>query len=263
MPPTNLQLFLTDLRTKHAPARLLGFTIDTIPLEPLAKGLLRWLEQADAPLHIVTINPEIMERALGEPELLRLIQSAEVIVPDGVGIKWAVKQLSGRQIATVPGIDLAYRLLELSTQRGWEIFLLGGSPGVAAKASERLSARIRGLKVIGTEHGYHQDSQTDPKGETRVVNALIALQPDLLLVGMGSPKQEAFIVKLKQHLPKTIMIGVGGSLDVWAGTVARAPKWMSDLHLEWLYRMIRQPARFRRFPMLLSFARRVIMSSKQ
>lgn len=258
MPTPHRDTFLATLRATHPPADLLGVLVDTIPLETLAEALIAWLEEADAPLHLVTLNPEILERACREPEVMTLIRQADLIVPDGAGIRWGIRRRTGRQVTTVPGIDLAHRLLELSTARGWEVFFLGGAPGVAETAGERLQTELPGLNLVGTDHGYHRDTPENPKDETRVINTLIALQPDILLVGMGSPAQEAFIQRVLPRLSRTIMIGVGGSFDVWAGLLPRAPRWMAQLHLEWLFRMLRQPARFRRFPQLLAYVRRVL-----
>ncbi|HYE80225.1 MAG TPA: WecB/TagA/CpsF family glycosyltransferase [bacterium] len=254
--------FLAALRQDFPPVDLFGVRVDAVPLGELARRLIEHLETADGPIHIVTLNPEILERALREPATLPLVTRAELIVPDGVGIRLASRRLASRKLPSVPGVDLAHELLRLSAARGWEVFLLGGAPGVAETAADRLKAEIPGLNIVGSDHGYHRDTPQDPKGETRVVNTLTAIQPDLLLVGMGFPRQEEFIARLRLHLKRGIVIGVGGSLDVFAGTVTRAPRWVGALNLKWLWRMAAQPKRWKRFPMLLAFARRVLFSQK-
>jgi len=252
--------FLGDLRQRWPVAMLFGIGVDSIPLEALTDELLKYLETADAPVHIVTLNPEILEHALADSSLMEAIRSADLIVPDGIGIRLAAKKLAHRELPKVPGVDLAHRLLEKSAARGWEIYLLGGAPSVATDAEGNLKVAIPSLNIIGTEHGYHRDTPEHPKDETRVLNTIIALQPDILLVGMGSPRQEEVIAKLKPRLNRAILIGVGGSLDVYAGSVKRAPAFFATVHLEWLWRMLSQPQRLKRLPVLLRFAWRVIRS---
>jgi N-acetylglucosaminyldiphosphoundecaprenol N-acetyl-beta-D-mannosaminyltransferase len=203
---------------------------------------------------IAALNPEKVLAAKSDPELLRFLESARLRIPDGIGIVWASRRRGGRVRERVTGVDLFQALVATAARRGWPVYLLGAAPGVAEKAVERLRERYPGLKVAGTHHGYlHSEAE-----EANVVEEVRRSGALLLFVAMGSPRQERF---LGRHFPSTgarLGMGVGGSFDVVAGLVPRAPRLVRALGLEWLYRTVSQPSRYRRTFSLLRFVRAVL-----
>ena len=189
--------------------------------------------------YVVTPNPEIVMLCRDDPAAMQAVQGADLVLPDGIGVIYGAKILGTPLRAKLPGIDFASALMAQMGQEGKSVFLLGAKPGVADAAAEKMRERFPGLVIAGTNDGYFQDD--DP-----VVEKINAAQPDLLLVCLGAPKQELFMKNHLDELHIKLMIGLGGSLDSFAGTVKRAPKWMIRCNLEWLYRLIKEPKRFGR-----------------
>lgn len=235
---------------------LLGADIDALSMEETVErvsGLVR----GGRPFRVMTLNPEYLYQAQFDRELLDLARRADIVTADGEGIVWACR-VAGRPVPErVTGIDLMLRLVERAALHGWSVYLLGAAPGVAADAADRLCRAYPGLRVAGSYHGYFQEDE-----ETRVAQEIKKAKPDLLFVALGAPKQEIWI---DRHLGKTgagVAIGVGGSFDVLAGRVRRAPGWVRRLRLEWLARLLRQPSRWRRQVVLPLFAWTVIKEYK-
>jgi N-acetylglucosaminyldiphosphoundecaprenol N-acetyl-beta-D-mannosaminyltransferase len=200
---------------------------------------------------IVTLNAEMTMAARADPALGRAIAAADLVIPDGAGVVWAL----GRQRLRVrrsPGIELARRLLEHAAAEGWRVALVGASPVVMEQLLARLEAEIPALQVAFSVHGY-QSAQAWPALE----DALLAARPDLVLVALGVPRQETWIAALGGRRGG-LWMGVGGSFDVWAGVKKRAPIWMGALRIEWLYRLIQEPRRWRRMLALPAFAWEVL-----
>jgi N-acetylglucosaminyldiphosphoundecaprenol N-acetyl-beta-D-mannosaminyltransferase len=184
----------------------------------------------------------------------RVLNSAALSVPDGVGLRWACR-LAGKPIRqVVHGVDLVERLARFGSKRGWRFFLLGAREGIAAKAAEVLTARYPGLIVSGSYSGS-SDEADDAEAVARV---LLAGRPDVLLVAFGAPKQELWIERNRDALGVPLAIGVGGSFDYISGDVQRAPTWIVRLGFEWLYRLIHQPWRWRRQTSLIRFVLKVV-----
>ena len=196
--------------------------------------------------YVVTPNPEIVMLCREDPAAMQAVQGADLVLPDGIGVIYGAKILGTPLRAKLPGIDFASALMAQMGQEGKSVFLLGAKPGVADAAAEKMRARFPGLVIAGTNDGYFQDD--DP-----VVEKINAAHPDLLLVCLGAPKQECFMHDHRAELNVRLMIGLGGSLDGFAGTVRRAPKWMIRLQLEWLYRLLREPSRIGRMMRLPKF----------
>jgi N-acetylglucosaminyldiphosphoundecaprenol N-acetyl-beta-D-mannosaminyltransferase len=207
---------------------------------------------------IVTPNSEIVENASRNPELKGLIESAELIIPDGIGLVYASKILTNPLRERVTGIDFLSDILVYLQESGKSIYLLGSKPGVSELAAEKMKEKYPDLKIAGVHHGYFKDD--DDKDVVSLINESGA---EFLCVAMGSPRQEKFIHMHGQSFT-TIRagMGVGGSLDVWAGTLKRAPEFYQKHGLEWLYRLIQQPSRFKRMLKLPVFMLRVIFSKK-
>lgn len=201
-------------------------------------------ERADALLcsgaggYIVTANPEIVLCCREDAAYAAAVNGAELVLADGVGDLCAARILGTPLPGRVAGSDLVPRLLARLAERGGSVFLYGARPGVAERAGESLQSACPGLRIAGTENGYISD-------ETALLEALEREKPDLLLLGLGAPRQELWMAKNRQRTP-AVMIGVGGLLDVFAGDIPRAPEAWQRLGLEWLYRLLREPRRFKR-----------------
>lgn len=198
-------------------------------------------------LHVVTLNAEMAIQAERLPQLRSLIQTAELVIPDGAGVVLYFR-VKGRRISRTPGIELAETLLR-QLRASEPVFFFGGAPGVADQAARSWQQQAPQLAIGGTQHGYlDQSSQAD------LLARLQTLQPSIILVGLGVPRQEYWIAQHRHLCPRAIWIGVGGSFDIWAGTKTRAPIWMGQNHLEWLYRLYQEPWRWRRMLALPKFA---------
>jgi N-acetylglucosaminyldiphosphoundecaprenol N-acetyl-beta-D-mannosaminyltransferase len=200
---------------------------------------------------IVTINPEMIETARKNPDFSALLGDAELVVPDGIGVEIGLKIL-GHKIKRIPGIELGKALIIKFSKENRSIAMVGAKPEVIDLAIKNLKNEVENLNVVYSHDGYFSDDEL-------ILSDLVNANPDLVLVALGSPKQEFFINSLKKRLPNATMIGLGGSFDVWAGVVTRAPKIYQKLGLEWLYRTIKEPQRFKRiFPTLPLFVMRVL-----
>lgn len=206
---------------------------------------------------VVTANPEIVLRARENAEYAAAVNGADLVLADGVGDLLAGRILGTPLPERVAGSDLTPRLLRRMGEQGMSVFLYGGRPGVAERAAERLRQEHPGLRIAGTENGYISQ-------ETALLSAIKTAAPDLLLLGLGAPRQELWMRCHRQELT-AVMIGVGGLLDVFAGDVPRAPEGWRALGLEWLYRLLREPRRFqrmRRLPRILTLAVRERLGGK-
>lgn len=198
--------------------------------------------------HVVTLNAEMTMQAERQATLAQIIQQAELVIPDGAGIVLYL-WLQGRRIKRCPGIELAESLLQPEQLGAMRVFFYGGAPGVAHSAAAAWQQRVPSLRVAGTQHGYLSSREEEELRQT-----LTQLQPQLIFVGLGVPRQELWIAQNRFLCPHAVWIGVGGSFDIWAGTKSRAPAWLADNHLEWLYRLSQEPWRWRRMLALPKFA---------
>ena len=200
---------------------------------------------------VVTINPEMISNARVDKEFAQIINSAELVIPDGIGVEIGLKIL-GYNVKRIAGITFSYRMIEECAKSSQSVALVGAKPEIVQKAKENLEKEISGLYVTYAHDGYFQNDE-------EIINELKIRQPRLVLCALGSPKQEEFILKAKQFLPNSLFVGVGGSFDVWSGVVERAPEIYQKLGLEWLYRTVKEPKRFKRiFPTLPLFVLSVL-----
>lgn len=200
----------------------------------------------------VTPNAEIVYEALEDEALRQIICRADLVLPDGAGVVLAAKLLKTPLKEKVAGIDFARRLMERHREDGTTFFFLGSKPGVAEKAVENMRKDYPGIQIVGTRDGYFQD-------EADVIREINEKKPDVLFVCLGFPKQERFMYDHREALQVGLMLGLGGSLDGFAGNVKRAPEWMIRCSLEWLYRLIQEPSRFGRMLRLPKFLWRVML----
>ncbi len=236
---------------------ILGVPVDMVDKET-AFGIFREIFAEPGCSMIVTPNSEIVQNASKDPELKSLIASADLIIPDGIGLVYASKLMGCPLSERVTGIDFLESIIQYLSETGESIFFFGSKPGVADAAAEKMAEKYPGLKVAGTHHGYFK-----PEEEEDIVRRINESGADFLCVALGAPKQEKFIAAYRQQLSVRGAIGVGGSLDVWAGNLKRAPEFYRKHGLEWLYRFIQQPTRFKRMLALPAFMLRVIFSGRK
>jgi N-acetylglucosaminyldiphosphoundecaprenol N-acetyl-beta-D-mannosaminyltransferase len=206
---------------------------------------------------VVTLNPEMVMQARRDPQFQALIQAAPMVTVDGIGIVWALRWRGVRLPGRVTGVDLLEALAAHAAMAGWRLFLLGAAPRVAALAEQTLQRRYPGLQIVGAWVGT-----PDPSGDPETLKRLFEAQPDILFVAYGSPTQECWIARISRALADShdttlagmVAIGVGGAFDVLAGRLPRAPRWLRAIGLEWLFRLARQPWRWRRMLALPRFA---------
>ncbi|MEA5579519.1 WecB/TagA/CpsF family glycosyltransferase [Anabaena sp. UHCC 0451] len=211
--------------------------------------LIKCLEEGRG-THVVTLNAEMTMQAERNRSLAEVIQNADLVIPDGAGVVLYLQCLLRQEVKRCPGIELAEKLLqELGQQKiPNKVFFYGGATGVAAIAAEFWQQEIPELNIVGTYSGYHS-----PEEEQILQQTLAQLQPQIIFVGLGVPRQELWIAKNRHLCPQAIWIGVGGSFDIWSGRKTRAPLWLANNNLEWLYRLYQEPWRWRRMLALPEF----------
>ncbi len=236
---------------------ILGVPVDPVTLDEAVERVEGFVAAArSAPgwtRLVLTPNPEIIWAARHDPELLRILREADLSVADGAGVVWAARRLGHPVPERVTGIDLLHRLLSLGPSRGYRVFFLGTRPGVIAAAAAAARRAYPGLMLAGFHHGYF-----GPDEEAAVAARVRQAGPHLLFTGMGFPRDQKWLHRWKGELGVPVAMGVGGSFDVLAGVVRRAPVWMRKAHIEWLYRLIQQPNRWRRMLVLPRFAVEVL-----
>ncbi|NJO43675.1 MAG: WecB/TagA/CpsF family glycosyltransferase [Cyanobacteria bacterium CRU_2_1] len=226
----------------------------------LSDDYLGWLIsqlQQNQGVHIVTLNAEMAIQAEQNEALATVIRKAELVIPDGAGVVLYLRS-RGKPIQRCPGIELAEALLRQSAtlDRPSSVFFYGGAPGVCQTAATQFQQKIPGLTIAGTQHGYLSSDE-----QAQLLQTLQHLQPQIILVGLGVPRQELWIMAHRYLCPDAIWIGVGGSFDIWAGIKTRAPGWLRNNHLEWVYRLYQEPWRWRRMLALPKFAWRALVHS--
>jgi len=238
------------------PNKLESFSVLGIPIH-LTADYLSWLIERMSQkqgCHVVTLNAEMTMQAEREPRLAAVIRQADLVIPDGAGVVLYLR-LYGRRVTRCPGIELAEALLrELSQRSLGAIFFFGGRPGIAAQAAANLQAKYSGLAIAHCQDGY-----LTPETTRDFLDKLQILQPQLILVGLGVPRQEFWIAEHRHLCPHAVWIGVGGSFDIWAGSKTRAPGWLRNNHLEWVYRLYQEPWRWKRMLDLPRFAWRSLL----
>ncbi|MFH0801460.1 MAG: WecB/TagA/CpsF family glycosyltransferase [bacterium] len=200
---------------------------------------------------VVTLGTEMVVQAQKDEEFRAILNQADLAVPDSAGICWACRRAGTPLKGRVPGIDLLQRLAALAPQKNWHLFFLGSAPGVAEEAGKALSEKIPGFSPAGSFHGYFKD-------DTEAIERIREAKPDILLVALGSPRQEKWLWHNRERLQVPVAIGIGGSLDVISGRRRRAPSWMQKTGLEWLHRLLTEPSRFKRMQALPAFVRMVL-----
>ncbi len=205
------------------------------------------------PCSILAVNPEKVLQAQRDPAILEALRSAWLLIPDGIGVVFAARLLHLGRMSRIPGAELMPAICERAAQKGRRIFLFGASPEVNDEVGRILPERYPGLKIAGRQHGYVKED--DMPG---LIEAINVSRADILFVAVGSPKQEYWINRYLPHLKVKVCQGVGGTFDVIAGRVKRAPLFFRLIHLEWFYRLLSQPSRILRQTALPMFAYQVL-----
>ncbi len=233
---------------------VLGVPVDCIT-ETEAVTCVESAMLGQRPCSILAVNPEKVLRAQRDPALLEGLRSAGLLIPDGIGVVFAVHLLQLGHMSRIPGSELMPTICEHAAKQGRGIFLFGASPEVNEEVGRILPERYPGLKIAGRQHGYVKED--DMPG---LIEAINVSRADILFVALGSPKQEYWINRYLPHLKVKVCQGVGGTFDVIAGRVKRAPLLFRLIHLEWFYRLLSQPSRIFRQTALPMFAYQVLKS---
>ncbi|MDQ6420919.1 WecB/TagA/CpsF family glycosyltransferase [Paenibacillus sp. LHD-117] len=206
--------------------------------------------------HVITANPIMIMTALDNPEFANIMKRADLIVPDGAGVVWAAKYGGNPVAERVTGFDLMHRLLEQGEKRRWRAYLLGTSQEIIEAAAEKLQLQYPQVKIVGYRNGFF-----GPDDDAEIVDEIRELQPHLLFIARGMEK-EAWNVQYKEKLGVPFIMGVGGSFDVVSGKLKRAPMLFQRLRLEWLYRLLQEPTRYKRMLALPKFVVKVIRNKE-
>lgn len=234
--------------------KILGVNIDRVNQKQAVERIRELIAQAQSSL-IVTPNSEMIALAAEDRELARILNSADLAAADGIGVVIASKILEEPLEERVAGFDLISRLFKEFADEDFNFYFLGGKPGIVDRAAVNLKKKYPTLNISGFHHGY-----LDRDDQQQIIEEINSKNIDLLLVGMGVPLQEKFLDNNLKKLKVGAAVTVGGSFDVLAGEVNRAPLWMQKAALEWFYRLLQEPSRFGRMLSLPKFIFLVIKS---
>jgi N-acetylglucosaminyldiphosphoundecaprenol N-acetyl-beta-D-mannosaminyltransferase len=240
--------------TSEESVDMFGIPIAKIDMEGALSRVEQFVEER-GPHMIVTSDTPILVRAHDDLEFQQAVRAADMVTADGRGVVWMARVLRLPVRERVSGADLVERICERAAQRGYSVYLIGAQPGVAEEAARVLQSRYSDLRIVGTHHGYFTREE-----EPEVVRAIADAHPDILLVAFGAPKQELWIRQHRAEIQAPVAIGVGGTFDLLVGRVKRAPVWMQQAGLEWLYRALREP---KRLPRLIALPRLMWMTLRE
>lgn len=236
--------------------KILGVNVNSLTMAQAVEAVQQFIAEKKVAL-VATANAEMLMRSTQDEELKDILNQADLVVPDGAGTVWAAGHLGEPMPERVAGFDLAQELMREAPARGDRIYFFGSAPGVADKAKAKAEELYPGIQVVGTRNGFFTEAD-----EPGIIAEIKAARPDILLAALGVPKQEKWLKKHMQELQVPVSIGVGGTLDVMAGVMERAPLWMQKAKLEWLFRGLRQPSRAGRLLALPKFVLKVVASKK-
>lgn len=227
---------------------IFGVKIFNIDFQEAINIVNRFLKE-DRNHSIITPNTEIVMAAKDDEELRNIINEADLVIPDGIGLIYGSKMRGHPLKERVTGYDVSMELLKILDECGGSLYMLGGKPGVTDKAEEKIKKDYENINIVGHHHGYFKGIHRGMKGnleELEIIEEINSLKPDIIFLGLGFPKQEMFINEYKDKLHSKIIIGNGGVMDILAGNMKRAPEIFIKLHLEWFYRLLKEPSRIKR-----------------
>ena len=236
---------------------ILGVNVDSVTMAQAVAQVQDYMDEKKNVL-IATANAEMIMRATHDEELRHILNEAALVVPDGAGTVWAAHHLGYEMPERVAGFDLAQELMRIAPGKKQRVFFFGSAPGVAEKAKAKAEELYPGIEIVGVRNGYFSADD-----EPEIIAEIKAAKPDLLLAALGVPKQEKWLYQHKEELGVPVSIGVGGTLDVMAGVMKRAPLWMQKAKLEWLFRGALQPKRAGRLLALPKFVLKVHASKNK
>ena len=232
---------------------IIGINIDTLNKTQVLETMLQFIKDSSTKA-VFTPNSEIMMIAHTDDELKAILNSADLLIADGIGVVWASKILGYNIPERVTGYDTMSELFRIGSNGSISFYLLGSSQEVIEKAVHNIRVIYPNINILGYHNGYFNESE-----EKSIINEINSLKPDILFVALGAPKQEKWINNNKDHLHAKVCMGIGGCFDVIAGKVRQTPKIFQKLGLEWLYRLFKQPTRFKRMLKLPQFGLYIIM----
>ena len=235
---------------------ILGVNVNSLTMAQAVEAVQQFIAEKKVAL-VATANAEMLMRATQDEELKDILNQADLVVPDGAGTVWAAGHLGEPMPERVAGFDLAQELMREAPSRGDRVYFFGSAPGVADKAKAKAEELYPGIQVVGVRNGFFSEAD-----EPQIIADIRAAKPDILLAALGVPKQEKWLKKHMQELQVPVSIGVGGTLDVMAGVMERAPLWMQKAKLEWLFRGLKQPSRAGRLRAVPKFVLKVVASKK-
>lgn len=233
----------------HKKVDILGVGFDYLTMKQATDKVVQLLEATEKSRQVITTaNPEIVMAALKDSDFFDMVNQSDITVADGIGIIYGSKVLKRPLPERVGGFDLMQNVFNKIKGKPINVFFLGAGPEVAEIAKNNMVKKHPGLRIVGTQDGYFEDADIP-----NIIKEINALEVDLILVGLGAPKQEKFMFNYREQMNVKVLVGVGGSFDGMSGVVKRAPDLFIKLNLEWFYRLIKQPSRWKRMLQLPLF----------
>ena len=237
--------------------KILGLSVNNLTMEDTLDKIEEFIRLGE-PHHVITADSSMLVMAQDDASLREIIQNADLVTPDSSGVLWAARYLKRPLKAQISGVVIGEKLCERAAKSGFTLFFLGAAPEVAALAAEKMQAKYSGCKVVGTQDGFFKPEETET-----IIEKIAQCKPDVLLVAMGIPKQEKWIAEFRNSLEVSVLIGVGGTLDVLSGTTKRAPYLFQKLRLEWLWRVVSNPSKVSKVKLLPVFVRMVLKNGSE
>ncbi|MBO5008494.1 MAG: WecB/TagA/CpsF family glycosyltransferase [Clostridia bacterium] len=237
---------------------ILGIKVSKHTIDSAADQIIEYITNGDKRRCVFTPNSEIIMMAYRDKKFAEVLNSADILTADGIGVVYASKMLRNPILERAAGFDTACAVLKKMAPLGKSVYLFGAKPGVAEAAGEEMLRRFPGIKIAGCADGYF-----DEEKQVNIIADINEKKPDLLFVCLGAPKQEKWISEHRDELDFGVAMGIGGSLDVFAGTVKRAPEFYQKHGIEWLYRLLKQPSRIGRMMDLPKFGFTVLLNGKK
>lgn len=234
------------------PIKILGVPVHPYTMKGAVEKTLERVAQ-NKKTFVVTANAEIIMMGQSDAEYMEILNNAALVLPDGAGTVWAGRKLGYDVPERVAGYDLFLHLMTEAAQNKLKVFFFGAAPGVAEEAKKKCEILYPGVSIVGCRDGYFKEEDN-----LAIIEEINNSGAELLFVALGAPKQEKWLAKYQDILKPSLLMGIGGSFDVVAGKMERAPKWMQDASLEWLFRLYKQPSRFGRMLVLPKFVIKVL-----
>lgn len=234
--------------------KILNVSVDPVDMEQALQRVDSFVREGDRPHAVFAVNPEKNFSVPKDAALYSIFQSADLLIPDGIGVVMAARLLYRARLQRVPGVELMANICRLSADKGYRVFIYGAKEEVSHSAAETLLVRYPALQIVGRANGYVTEEQMPS-----LINAINSSGAEILFIALGSPRQEKWFATHRDSLQHVrVCQGIGGTLDTLAGTVKRAPAVWCRYNLEWLYRLLAEPSRIGRQKVLPLFAALIV-----